>query len=640
MRRVASASQQLRRLPHARPAGPVARRAVALAAVWLLSALAYYWTGTSSANPIEFGTQPDDPYNLQATAFLNGHLSLPIRPPAGLLALPNPYDPGQNGSYQQALPIHDLALHDGHFYLTWGPTPPATLFAPWRILHLGQLGQNLACLIYAWIGLAFALALLHFLLRRFDLRPALWKVVLSGFALSFCSVVPYLLRTERVYEVAVAGGYCFAMAGLYLLARGGLGERPRPGWLAAGSLCIGLAAGSRWDLALLGFVVAGLWFWILRRDRVASRVDAFRLLSALVGPYAVIVAVLLTYNVARFGSPLQFGTSYALAGLDPTQVHYYQLGYLRPSMYYYVIAPVRWTLAFPFFALPPPPAYPFSVPSPYYPEVIGGVLFTTPILLIMLALPRSARARIPGELRGVLRALVVMGLILMAVVAFSIPGATMRYEPDFATLLMLPALVAWMTWMPGRRWASRTLNTSGAVFVSYGVLVGLAISMTGEIDSLRKADPGRYLSLERLTSPLPTLITMIEGHPEVVRVIDPHAAYPNDRGDYGTNAPGKTLSVYADREEVDVIAPGDGAYRMTIHFAVPLQRPVSGTITMQVDDGLSVHSIPYKSGIRATTVTLRRGLNQVFLWLTLDGASPVGTLAVSAQDLVVLAASG
>jgi hypothetical protein len=46
-------------------------------------------------------------YNDLATAFLHGHLSIGAAP-AGLVNLPNPYDPVQNAPYQRF--FHDLTL--------------------------------------------------------------------------------------------------------------------------------------------------------------------------------------------------------------------------------------------------------------------------------------------------------------------------------------------------------------------------------------------------------------------------------------------------------------------------------------------------------------------------------------------------
>jgi hypothetical protein len=83
----------------------------------------YLWTTTSSGNPIHFGESKTDYYNLLGDAFLDGQLSLPVKPAKELLALPNPYDPAANAPYR----LHDLSLYHDRYHLPWGPTPAVTL---------------------------------------------------------------------------------------------------------------------------------------------------------------------------------------------------------------------------------------------------------------------------------------------------------------------------------------------------------------------------------------------------------------------------------------------------------------------------------------------------------------------------------
>src|SRR5207253_27783 len=104
-----------------------------------------------------------DYYNLQSDAFLDGHLSLLVRPANALLALPDPYDPVANGPYR----LHDLALYKGRYYLPWGPTPALTLFIPFRLLGLGDMPENLAVVLFSLGGLVFSVLLLKLLVRRY-----------------------------------------------------------------------------------------------------------------------------------------------------------------------------------------------------------------------------------------------------------------------------------------------------------------------------------------------------------------------------------------------------------------------------------------------------------------------------------------
>ena len=218
--------------------------------LYLLALVAgfYLWTATSSANPIRLGGDKTDYYNLQSDAFLHGQLSLLVRPAKELLALPNPYDPVANEPYR----LHDLSLYDGHYYLSWGPTPALMLFIPFRALALGDMPENLAVVLFSLGGLLFSVRLLRILLRRFLPDTPAWLEVVAVVALAFSNVAPFILRRPAVYEVAISAGYCFVFVGLYLLASGALAERPSLPRLGLGSLSLGLAWGCRPPLLLVG----------------------------------------------------------------------------------------------------------------------------------------------------------------------------------------------------------------------------------------------------------------------------------------------------------------------------------------------------------------------------------------------------
>ena len=63
-------------------------------------------------------------YDLLAEGFRSGHLHLSVEPHPSLLAQDDPFDPRH-----RRLWLWDASLHEGHYYLYWGPTP-AVLAAP------------------------------------------------------------------------------------------------------------------------------------------------------------------------------------------------------------------------------------------------------------------------------------------------------------------------------------------------------------------------------------------------------------------------------------------------------------------------------------------------------------------------------
>ncbi len=608
--------------------GRKGRRALVLTPVLSVAFLFYYWTGTTEGDPIRFGAQRDS-YNQLTNAFLKGHLSLLQPPPTGLLSLKDPYDPTQNAPWLAR--FYDLALYHGHFYLTWGPTPVLTLLMPWRLLQVGAMPINLATIIYCCCGVLFATLLLCFLVDRYAPETKPWQIALGTGALALSNVAPFVLRRPLTYELAVSSGYCFAMLGAYLLAIGGLGPRRRPWILALGSLSVGLAVGGRPTLILEGLFPIALFVYLVRRDRPEVRGRALLHLGALlVGPFLVVLGLLFAYNFARFGSILQNGTPYALEVVNQTRLHNFRLSYVAPGLYYYLIARVRWTLAFPYFTLPPPPAYPGLEPYSFYPsEITGGLLTTTPIIAsLVLSLPLLFRRRL-RELGAVVVALCGVGLLVLVLLSFAFWFTTMRYEADFVSFLLLAALVAWFA-VSRLRWR-RLVKTLGALAIVYGCVVGAATSLTGYYDGLRTHDPATYWALARLTSSLPTLATMIEGHPVVTRVIEPApfvkgvAAMGND----GTYAIGTTTFVISQEPvEVDVVSPGTGPWtlRPTFHRAQHLDN-VAVDLVVAGRGRPEVVSVGQKA--RGFVLSLYRGLNRFQLWASAPGVSQLEPLVVA-----------
>lgn len=146
------------------------RLALLLAAVFAF----YLWTAATGWRPLAFPSDPGRPgtsafagnHNLLAQAFLAGHLYLTIPPDPRLLALPDPYDPGQNHLYR--LPA---SLYKDRYYLYWGPAPVLLLFLPFRAPTGLYFPENLAGVLFCFTSLLFSTATLLFFYNDAFSRP-------------------------------------------------------------------------------------------------------------------------------------------------------------------------------------------------------------------------------------------------------------------------------------------------------------------------------------------------------------------------------------------------------------------------------------------------------------------------------------
>jgi hypothetical protein len=502
------------RLPARVRAVAMDRVNLALGAVFLLGAVFYLWTAATSYT-LELNGSQTDPYNLLATAFLHLHLSVG-RPPAGLLRLPEPYNPAANSIFQlHPRDIHDFALYHGKLYLTWGPTPVLVLFIPLHLLGL-EPSTSLAAAIFAIVGLGFALAVLRVVLRQLGRAP-LWMCVLAALALALSSVMPFTLRRPEVYEGAIASGFCFAMAGTWLAVSALLERRASLRRLALASLCFGLAVGARPPLvaAALVFVPVYLAF----RATLPRR----GLLLALLAPLGVCGLLLALYNQVRFGSPLEVGTKYALAGFNQHTAHFGAASYVVPGAWYYLLSPPRPTILFPFLQVAPPPeSFPGTLPANYQSfELTAGLLPMAPIVVFLGALPWIWRRRpkLLGSLGAPLLILAGAGVFGLLFLSYEFYATTERYEVDFATLFLFGALAAWLALSVHLRgWSRWLVRIGGALLALWGCFAGLAISFTGYANLLQADYPSTWSSLESISSPLSRAIALVSGGPVLAEV--------------------------------------------------------------------------------------------------------------------------
>jgi hypothetical protein len=496
------------------------RTSLALGAVFALASAFYIWTALTSF-PLVFHEGGLDRYNELATAFLHFRLAVGSAP-RSLLALAEPYNPAQNASIV-ADGLHDEILYGGRLYLLWGPAPALVLLVPLHLLGL-EPSSSATTPFFAVIGLGFALGTLRLLLRALG-GVALWMSVLAGLAVALCSVMPFLLRTPSETADTIAGGFCFAMAGIWLATGAFADRRASLSRLALASLCFGLAAGSRPTLALTAAILIPLYL-SLRSNRPHRR-----LLAALAVPFGVCLLLLLGYNQARFGNPLEFGSRHQLAGYDAQTEPLSGVSYVPPGVWYYLLSPPRPLVLFPFVALTPPPplTYPAGAPSHYeVPEMTGGLLPMMPIVLLLPVLPWIWRRRPEwlGPLGAPLVALAGAGAAIVLLISYEIFSTTERYEVDFSMPLLLGSLAAWLALsqrLSGRR--RRLVRVGGGLLVAWGCLMGIAISFVGYGNFLAVEHPGTWAELQDLGSPLSSVIARLAGGPVLAEVSTPNVLH-------------------------------------------------------------------------------------------------------------------
>jgi hypothetical protein len=209
-----------------------------------------------------------------------------------------------------------------------------------------------------------------------------------------------------------------------------------------------------------------------------------------------------------------------------------------------------------------------------------------------------------------------LGFLLALVVSFALAGVTERYETDFATLLMISGVLMWLYFAATVRRGRRTVVAVGALFCLYACGTGFATSVTGDYDELHVTSPRTFTALEDLTSPLPIAISLLAGHPEIIRLYTPLAP-----SGLGTQDASIAISTFTSGPvEIEVVSPRPGwKLKVVTHSTATFRVTIAGITTPAV-------SIP--AGAQSFSLPLHFGLNRLLLSSSLGSAS-VGPFSTS-----------
>jgi hypothetical protein len=485
-------------------AGEDGRRRVREAAALLLffAACAVYYAFVASAGHWKDWPNWTSFLDGQAEGFRSGHLYSAKPVPDEIRALEDPFEKG-NGHFWP----WDYSYYGGHLHLYWGLVPSA-LLAAFKVLfrmHVA-VGDQVIVFFALMLRVVAGTLLLRALARRMQPRPPTWAVWLSAKVFAFANPTPFLLARAAVYETAIASGVAFATTGvlLCLLAMDAPDGRRARAWLAAASLSLGLAAGSRISLApaiTLTAALAILYRWRVERGRYVS--------AGLAGavPLSAVMLIHFVCNHLRYGKWSEFGAKYQFTW-PPLKMG---LRYVAANVYIYLFRHIVRSCTFPFLKARYWEAVPFLpswiVPPKSYSgiEPTIGLLVASPWIwlalgLVIAALVTRARRRrdLPTPAPDTLqRWIVAMLVVLTAAAAFPVLLmwlSSMRYSADFSPwLLILASLGAWrLLALPSRR-AGRV--AVAALVVGLGVftiVVGVLLGFTGYFDHFKLHNPQLY----------------------------------------------------------------------------------------------------------------------------------------------------
>jgi tetratricopeptide (TPR) repeat protein len=456
----------------------------ALAAVLVIAV--YAMIACTAESELGSRTGAEAYYNRLVDGFTRGQLSLALEAPAGLAALPDPYDPKANARFHGAMyapgRIHDLSYYRGRLYLYFSAIPALVLFLPWHELTGGYLSHQQACCFFCSVGFLASAGLAESIRRACFPRVGPGSASLATLCVGLVPVIPIVLERPEVWEVAITAAYAFWMLSLGLVWRALL--RPSPSgaiWLGAG-VTVALAIGCRPDTALGGAIL----LWPLRKVFRSEPSRRWVAVSAVAGPLLVIGGGLLAYNYARFGRLLEFGQRYQLSGEAEAEslIRHFDPRFLWYNFRLYFFEYPGWQSTFPFvkdLTLPAMPAGHGIVDNPV------GVLTLLPFVLCTAAVPLAFRER-AGAPRAALAAIAWALAVLFVAGAAPVSlyfTTCVRYQLEFVPALVLLAVIGFfaLASAPAPGWRRGWLGAAGAAAaasIAFNLLMATNLRGDGE----------------------------------------------------------------------------------------------------------------------------------------------------------------
>ncbi len=418
-------------------------------------------------------------YDLQATAFHDGQLSLEVEPDPSLLALENPYEPANRENISV---LWDATLYKGKYYLYWGPAP-AFLLALVKFVFTREIGDNILTFLFLAGTFIFLVLIIYDVWKNYfpEIPPfiILASIILAGTV----NPLPFVLIEARIYEAAIVSGQFFFIGGLYFLF--GSFRNPTTSKLILTGIFFTLATGSRTPLALpIAFLLVVFFAWTHQNQK--EKLLPF--LASIGAPLLIGASAYVGYNYARFGSITEFGYTYQLTGFN-INTHIkdtFSLAYIPPNLFKILLNPLEFKDGFPFIkpVLWGGPASWLVNYSPkiyyYLSEGTTGLLVASPFLLFAFLRKRRELFWISTSLTG--------STLLLFIITQIFFYTTMRYLLDLVPALTLLALLGLWSGFDSLK-SKKLFAILAATLWAYTIVIGVLLPFSSNVKRFREFNP-------------------------------------------------------------------------------------------------------------------------------------------------------
>jgi len=450
-------------------------------------------------------------YDQLAASFGHGQLSLGIKPSPELLALHDPYDPGERKPLGYSKYVGDLSLYKGRYYLYFGPAP-VLINLVLEPLVAGEIGDQYPTFIF-FVGVLVLQSLLIIRLRqRFFSGVPLWIVPLCILFVGLASPSTWMLSEASAYTSAIVGGQFFFVAGLYAVFIALDRDAVVNKWLIMAGFLFALAIGSRLtQIFSVGLIALLVSLFVLRDNRGNKSLSkAFLGFISLTAPVLAGLGILGWYNWARFGSPFEAGLYYQLSGMFIQRYYRYifSIRYVLPNLYDYLVMRPQVVTTFPW--LIPPDDYgiarfPFlEIPPIRNRGLVTGIPFNIPFVLFagipvfsMFIRKKSLEGTVDTDHSVFIYkwlSMSLFGSFLLGLASLSaFFWVETRYLEDFIPSLLLLSVLGF--WQGDQAFASQTrwrrvYRIVGIGLIVASIIISTLLALTINVHEFHRFDTG------------------------------------------------------------------------------------------------------------------------------------------------------
>lgn len=354
-----------------------------------------------------------------------------------LQTLNNPYDAGEVSKYNMR-GCFDIAYYNGNVYLYYGVLPALILFLPINLITGKFLSISYGTLIFLAIGTIFTVKLVAEIIYRYFKKTPLSLVVIFSIFVLFNNKLLCVMARPYIYEMVIAAGYCFVMAGASVFLQ--YLRTQKKIYLLISCILLALAVACRPPTLFISIIIfIKLLYDIIQKIRDKQKKDVVLIILVSVIPYLIVGILLMIYNYIRFENIFEFGANYQVSVTDfrnfGTNINRTLIGVLT-----YFISPVNFTPNFPFISsvnwMPEYIGYYFSI-------AIGGGYFPTSIIGITLLFAPYLMKKIKKCNKEMFCFILINIIVGMAIAVFESNkcGSIGRYMMDFVWLFNISVIL-------------------------------------------------------------------------------------------------------------------------------------------------------------------------------------------------------